>query len=160
MTNRTATHAAWARPFLKAPSWLYSHQLGWLLGKKFLVVTHVGRKSGIERQTVLEVVKYDKDSDESIVVSAYGKTADWYRNLQAAPSPLIRIGRVDYMPEQRFLELDEARGIAVGWCEANRFEARFAIRVLAAIGAVPEDSFSDPVDLMASFPMVGFRPRQ
>lgn len=152
--------ARWAKPIFDAPRWLYGHRLGWLLGHRFLAVTHVGRTSGKLRVTVLEVARYDRDTGESVVASAYGATADWYRNLQQTPARLIRTGRREYVPEQRFLDADEARAVAVAMRTANPFEMRIANRVMDAIGAVPKGTFSDPVDLIASFPMVAFRPRR
>lgn len=151
--------ARWAEPLFDAPAWLYRHRLGWLLGRRFLAVTHVGRRSGKPYETVLEVVQHDRRTGESIVVSAYGATADWYRNLQESPAGLIRTGRQEFVPEQRFLTPDEARAVAVTFREAHPIEARVVNRVMAAIGAVPKNTYSDPVDLVASFPMVGFRPR-
>jgi len=149
-------------PFLKlifdAPAWLYRKRLGWLLGKRFLVVTHRGRKTGLPRQTVLEVVFFDPARRESVVASAYGPKADWYRNLEAEPALRIRTGRLEYVPEQRFLNAGEARRAAARFCREHPLEARAAPRVLAAIGAVEKGSFSDPVDLLAALPMVAFRP--
>jgi deazaflavin-dependent oxidoreductase (nitroreductase family) len=132
--------------------------MGWLLGSRFLEVTHIGRKSGKERFAVLEVVKHDPATDESIVASAYGPTADWYRNLVQTPAVRIRQGRRDYTPEQRFLDDDEVRGIASEFATAHPLEARIANRVMAAIGAVPLDTYPNAEELFASFPMVAFRP--
>jgi deazaflavin-dependent oxidoreductase (nitroreductase family) len=137
---------------------LYRRRLGWLLGRRFLAVTHVGRRSGKLYETVLEVVSYDRQSGESIVASAYGVTADWYRNLQESPARLIRTGRHEFVPQQRFLAPDEVRVVAVGFRAAHPLEARMANTVMAAIGAVPKDTFRDPVDLFAAFPMIAFRP--
>ena len=39
-----------------------------------------------------EVIRYDPESQESIVVSAWGEKADWYRNIQASPALEIRTG--------------------------------------------------------------------
>ena len=53
---------------LRLPIWLYRLHLGWLFGNRFLLLTHIGRKSGLPRQTVIEVVKHDKESDRFFVV--------------------------------------------------------------------------------------------
>ena len=50
-----------SRLAFRLPIWLYHSHLGWLLGTRFVLLTHTGRKSGLSRQTVLEVVRYDKD---------------------------------------------------------------------------------------------------
>ncbi len=35
---------------LRLPIWLYRARLGRLLGERFLLLTHIGRKSGLPRQ--------------------------------------------------------------------------------------------------------------
>jgi deazaflavin-dependent oxidoreductase (nitroreductase family) len=81
---------------LKLPSLLYRAHLGWLLGHRFLLVTHRGRKTGRVHQTVLEVARYDPTTGESIVVAGWGAKTDWYRNLQANPALAIQTGRERY----------------------------------------------------------------
>lgn len=158
MTGDRPRPPAWATTVFKAPTWLYGHRMGWLMGRRFLEVTHIGRKSGKERLTVLEVVKIDPVSGESIVASAFGPKADWYRNLQAAPAVWVRQGAREYTPEQRFLTPEEGRAVAEEFSEAHPLEARVANRVMDAIGAVPYGTYEDANDLFASFPMVAFRP--
>jgi deazaflavin-dependent oxidoreductase (nitroreductase family) len=144
--------------FFDAPAWLYRHGFGWLLGRRILAVTHRGRKSGRTYDTVLEVAVHDRATSESIVASAYGEKADWYRNIEAEPAIRVRTGRLDYEPVQRFLSADEARAAAERFCREHRFEARLGPKVLPAIGAAVPDT-DDPVELLAALPMVAFRPR-
>ena len=141
-----------------APRWFYGHRLGWLMGRRFLALSHVGRKSGIERQSILEVACYRPERQELIVASAFGANADWYRNIQATASHRVRVGLAEFVPHQRFLEPEEARAVADEFCRKHRLEARLAIPVFVAMGAAESGEFSDPVDLMASLPMVAFRP--
>jgi deazaflavin-dependent oxidoreductase (nitroreductase family) len=93
--------------FFNLPRLLYRAHLGWLLGHHFLLLTHRGRKSGKARQTVLEVVRYDPATRESVVISAYGDRSDWYRNIQAAPAIEVRTGRDRYVPQLRRLGAEE-----------------------------------------------------
>lgn len=155
-----------ARPsrFLKVafdgPAWLYRAGLGWILGTRFLLLTHRGRRSGRLHETVLEVLLFTRSTHESVVASAFGTDADWYRNIQAEPALEVRTGRADYRPEQRFLTPQEAREVAVRFCKRHRLEARLVPKVLPAIGAAISDaSGSEPEDMVASLPMVAFRPR-
>ena len=159
MDRPRARPARWAKSLFDSLTWLYGHRLGWLLGRRFLAVTHVGRTSGKLYDTVLEVVIHDPETGERIVASAYGPNADWYRNLEQTPARLVRTGRERFVPEQRFLGPQEARTVAERFGQEHRLEARVANRVMAAIGAVPKDTFSNPVDLFASFPMMAFRPQ-
>ena len=89
------------------PRYLYRWHLGWLLGHRFLMITHVGRKTGQRRQTVLEVVHYDAATQECIVMSGYGLHSDWYRNIQAQPATEVHIGHSHYRPQQRMLSEEE-----------------------------------------------------
>lgn len=143
----------------RAPAGLYRIGLGRLLGKRILALTHRGRKSGRLYETVLEVAVFDPATQESIVASAYGTKADWYRNLAAASGVRVRTGKMDYIPEHRFLTPEEASAAAAEFCRLHPWEARLAPRVLPAIGAVTTDS-PDPVRMLASLPMVAFRPKQ
>jgi deazaflavin-dependent oxidoreductase (nitroreductase family) len=87
----------------RLPIYLYHLNLGWILGHRFLLFVHLGRKSGLLRETVLEVILYDPATRESVVLSAWGEEADWYRNIEAVPALEVRTGGQRYVPEQRFL---------------------------------------------------------
>lgn len=89
------------------PILLYRMRLGWLLGHRFLLLTHQGRTTGKVRQTVLEVVHYDLASHESAVLSAYGVRADWYQNTLAHPAHEVQTGFERYVPQQRLLDAAE-----------------------------------------------------
>jgi deazaflavin-dependent oxidoreductase (nitroreductase family) len=80
------------RMLLRLPIWCYRLGCGWLLGKRFLLPNHLGRRSGLPRQTVLEVVKYDADTDTYFIASGFGKQSDWYRNLIKMPAARIQVG--------------------------------------------------------------------
>jgi deazaflavin-dependent oxidoreductase (nitroreductase family) len=95
------------RRLLRAPIWLYRLHLGRLLGHRFLLLTHLGRKSGQERQTVVEVVRYDPATHESVVFAGWRGETDWYRNILAHPAIVVETGGERYSPEQRLLDADE-----------------------------------------------------
>jgi deazaflavin-dependent oxidoreductase (nitroreductase family) len=61
------------------------------LGSRFLLLHHIGRKSGLPRQTVLEVVNYDKATDTFYVAVGFGPKTDWYRNLLQTPQATIQV---------------------------------------------------------------------
>ena len=87
----------------RLPIYLYHINMGWLFGHRGLLLIHKGRKSGLLRETVLEVALYDPNSRESVVFSAWGEKANWYRNLEATPAYEVRSGCQRYAAEQRFL---------------------------------------------------------
>src|SRR5579885_2788029 len=81
------------RTLMRLPLWLYRAHLGWLLGERFLRLTHRGRRTGALRQTVLEVVAHDRPTDTYVVVSGLGERAQWFRNVQVTPQVTITVGR-------------------------------------------------------------------
>lgn len=76
---------------LRAPVWLYRFHLGGLLGDRFLMLTHTGRKTGKPHQTVVEVVLHDKASGTYYVVSGWGEKSSWYKNVIANPDVTIQV---------------------------------------------------------------------
>lgn len=80
------------RFLFRAPLFLYRIGLGGLLGRRFLLLNHTGRKSGRSRQSVLEVVNYDQASDTFYIASGFGKKSDWYLNILAQPTVSIQVG--------------------------------------------------------------------
>lgn len=109
MSDKAARRPGWLlRVVFKLPLYLYRWRLGWLLGHRFVLLTHVGRKSGQVYQTVLEVIRYDPRTRKTVVISGYGARADWYRNLQAHPARRIETGRERYTPVQHFLDTAES----------------------------------------------------
>lgn len=75
----------------RAPLFIYRIGLGGLLGRRFVLINHTGRKSGKPRQTVLEVVNYIKDSDTYFIAAGFGKRSDWYLNILAHPKIEIQV---------------------------------------------------------------------
>jgi deazaflavin-dependent oxidoreductase (nitroreductase family) len=79
--------------FFRMPIQLYRWHLGWLLGGRFLLLEHRGRKTGLPRQVVVEVVRHDLDTDCYVIASGFGEKSDWLRNLIASPDVSITVGR-------------------------------------------------------------------
>lgn len=78
--------------FFRAPLFLYRIGLGGLLGQRFLLLNHTGRKSGKPRQSVLEVVNHNKATRTYYIASGFGKKSDWYLNILAQPKVDIQVG--------------------------------------------------------------------
>lgn len=96
------------RRLLGAPRHLYRHGWGWLLGHRFLQLSHRGRKTGRLHHTVLEVVRYDPATGEAVVVSGFGNESDWLRNLRAGSDIVVSTGRSSSPATYRMLPADEA----------------------------------------------------
>jgi hypothetical protein len=79
------------RFLFRLPIILYQIHLGFLFGRRFLLLTHVGRKSGRPHKTVIEVVKSDPASNIYYVVSGWGEKSDWYQNIIIHPNVMIQV---------------------------------------------------------------------
>jgi deazaflavin-dependent oxidoreductase (nitroreductase family) len=93
---------------LRLPIWLYRLRLGWLMGDRFLMLTHTGRKSGLPRQTVIEVVKHDKATDTYYVVSGWGEKSDWYQNIRKTPQVTIQVRGRKFQTTAKFIPVEKA----------------------------------------------------
>jgi deazaflavin-dependent oxidoreductase (nitroreductase family) len=93
---------------LRLPILLYRFNLGWLLDERFLMLTHTGRKSGLSRHTVIEVVKHDKETNTYYVVSGWGEKADWYQNIRRTPQVTVNVRGRKFQTTAEFIPVEKA----------------------------------------------------
>lgn len=79
------------RALVRAPVWMYRAGAGALLGPRLLMVEHIGRKSGIRRNVVLEILGHPS-ADSYLVASGFGERAQWFRNIRADPRVRVYAG--------------------------------------------------------------------
>jgi deazaflavin-dependent oxidoreductase (nitroreductase family) len=79
------------RTLMRTPIWLYRAGAGGLLGSRFLMLEHIGRKSGLTRNVVLEVIGHPTP-DSYLVASGFGEQAQWFRNIEANPQVRVYAG--------------------------------------------------------------------
>lgn len=140
---------------LRAPLALDRIGLGRVLGQRFLILTHVGRKTGRVFRTPLEVV--DARRGESwTVVAGWGNPPSWYLNVVAAPPPSVRVaGRTYVRPGREVLSADEAATVLHDY--ASRYPR--AARVLCRVLAWPPPSAESFRLVAQHVPLVRFRVR-
>jgi deazaflavin-dependent oxidoreductase (nitroreductase family) len=139
------------------PLRLYRHGWGWLLGRTFLALTHVGRKTGEPHDTVAMILDDDRDAGEVVICSGWGPEADWVRNLRAEPALEIRVGRDRYAPSHRFLTDDEAVAVGVAFRRAHPRRLRLVSAILGW-GDLTDDAAL--YAFVRSHPFVAFRRRE
>jgi deazaflavin-dependent oxidoreductase (nitroreductase family) len=147
------------RRALQAPVWLYRWQCGRLLGRRFLLLCHKGRRTGITHRTVLEVMEYREALSEAIVMSAWGRGADWLRNIEATPDAVITIGSREFAAIHRLLDVDEAATV-IGAYEQRNWLIAPIIRIMLSrfLGWRYRGSASARRKAAAQLPLVAFRP--
>jgi deazaflavin-dependent oxidoreductase (nitroreductase family) len=148
------------RWLLRVPAVLYRWHAGWLLGHRFLLLRHTGRRSGAAYHTVLEVMHYDAVSGAATCMSGWGTGADWYRNIMAGPA-VVTIGRRTFPAVPQILDHDHATAVLAGYEARNAWMRPVVRRVLSHLSGLDYDG-SDAArrELAAQLPLVTFTPRQ
>jgi len=142
---------------LDFPATLYRAHLGWLLTGHFLMLHHVGRKSGNTYETVVEVVSHDRERDRWIVASGWGPKAQWYQNLRANPRTTITVGARKFEVKAVLLSPEEGKQYLADYIRRYPVVMRMILRALG----YPRDlvASSDLVSFAVdAFPLVAFDP--
>lgn len=154
--RRPERPTGWRRRLFRLPIHCYRLGLGWLLGSRFVLIEHVGRRSGRLRSVVVEVVDHDPRDDTWTVASGFGATADWYRNLLATPDVTIQVGRRAIPVAARPLSDSEGADTMARYAAAHPRTAR---RLAGFMGYDVDGSERDYRELGRAIPFVRFVPR-
>jgi deazaflavin-dependent oxidoreductase (nitroreductase family) len=142
-------------PIFKLPILLYQLKLGWLLGTRFMQITHVGRHSGKVRRTILAVLRFDQKSKEIFAVSAW-RGSDWYYNIQTLPALQVESGFVHYVPAQRTLSPEE---ITTAFIEYRNQHPIFSRMICRIPGWKWDSSYEEFLELAHTLHGVAFTPK-
>jgi deazaflavin-dependent oxidoreductase (nitroreductase family) len=118
------------RRFLRAPITLYDIGLGGVLGQRFLLLHHIGAKTGLPRKTVLEVVDHDRQTDTYFVAVAFGPRSHWLTNLQHHPDTRIEVGTRKLEAHARVLPAEQGGELMAGYAQRNPKAARALARFM------------------------------
>lgn len=143
----------WTKWMLKAPSYVYRARLGFLFGKRFLMIEHRGRRSGTLYRTVIEVAGRLPEPPEYVCTSGTGPAADWYRNLQADGVDAVWVGSTRHEASVRFLEPAEAASVMA---EYEREHPKTAAKLYDVMGVSYDGTEAGLVEMMEQIPMVAF----
>ncbi len=124
---------------MRSPIPLFRLRLGWLLGRRLLLLETIGRKSGARRFTVLEISLRDPP-DTWYLASGWGPSSDWLQNLSTHPSATITIGvrRIQCMAE--LLDPDESAAMMLRY---SREHPHLALTLAKAVGWDIDDHTPD-----------------
>ena len=142
-------------PLFKLPVILYRLNLGWVLGRRFMQLTHVGRLTGKVRRTILAVLKFDEKTKEIFAVSAW-KGSDWYYNIQSSPALQVESGWDRYIPVQRTLSAEE---ITTAFLEYRRQHPIFSRIVCRIPGWKWDSTYEEFLALAQTLRGVSFKPK-
>ena len=138
---------------LKAPTYLYRAHLGIVFGYRFVMIEHLGRRSGTRHFTVVEVTGHL--SKEWVCTSGTGPDADWYRNLQAGGLVAVWVGSRRHGAGVRFLDAAEAAKVMGAYEGAH---PKTAAKLYSMMGVSYDGTDAGPRRADAQIPMVAFSP--
>jgi deazaflavin-dependent oxidoreductase (nitroreductase family) len=144
-----------ARLAFRTPIWLYRLHLGWSLGKRFLLLTHTGRKSGLPRQVVLEVVDHDPLTNVYYVSSGWGKKSDWYQNILKTPQVRLQVGAKSWTALAEVLAPEAAEQVVLNY---GRKHPALLSELARVMGYKLDGSEADMRALGHLVPVVAFTP--
>jgi deazaflavin-dependent oxidoreductase (nitroreductase family) len=148
------------RAVLGLPVHLYHAHLGFLLGHRFLLLVHTGHKTGMHRETVLEVVRYDPVTRESVVAAGWGRRTGWLHNVEAGLAHEVRTARERFALAYRILPPDEAERVFAAYERRNRLIAPIVRAVLGRLlGWRYDGTPAARRRAVEQLALVGFRPR-
>ncbi len=140
----------------RLPVWLYRLGLGGLLGTRFLLLVHTGRKSGKKHRTVLEVIRHDKVTHTFVVAAGFGPKSDWYRNLRVNTQVTICSGRHCWDVVATFLSPEQAGDEMLDYARRHPLALRLLFRFM---GLRYDGSQASVRALGDMLPMVSFQPK-
>ena len=146
------------RFLVRLPIWLYRAHVGWLLGNRFLLLKHVGRKSGLTRRTVLEVVRYDQAAETWIIASGWGENSQWYKNIHNNPAVELESGWRRARATARRLSKKEAKGELSDYARRHPIAFRWLARRMLGRH---EGEMSEKLHLLAeTIPLIALQPEK
>lgn len=122
-------HGVKAIPW-RLPIYLYRCGLGWMLGDRFLLLRHKGRKSGKIRFAVLEIIHSLAKTGSYYVVSGFGTQSNWYQNTLQQSSVEIQIGRKRLPAKAQQLSPSEGAEILLAYAQENPGSLKTLSRLL------------------------------
>lgn len=146
-----------SRLLFRIPIYAYRLGIGWLIGDRLMLLHHVGRVSGKQRQTVLEVVTHDPADDSFVVASGWGPAAAWYRNVVHTPEVNVQVGRRTIPVTAVPLPENEGADIFAAYAAQHRIAAKHLLPRL--MGFAVDGSDADFRAVGQRMPFVRFVPR-
>ena len=152
--NTPSPPRGWKAIPWRLPIWIYRLHLGFLLGERFLLLEHIGRKSGKTRQAVLEIIGKDAEPLAYYVASGFGERSQWFRNVMHTPEVVIHVGKKRYRATAERLPYEEALARLQNYAR----EHPTALRELSHILHYDYDGSEASLQQMAEIlPIVRFR---
>ena len=103
-----------------------------MMGGRFLLLTHTGRKTGLLRQAVIEVVSHDEATSTYYVAAAWRDRSDWYRNIKQNPTVSVQVRNQKFEVLAEQISASEGEGRL--WDYAQKHPMAFGELVTIMLG--------------------------
>ncbi|MBI3161112.1 MAG: nitroreductase family deazaflavin-dependent oxidoreductase [Chloroflexi bacterium] len=115
---------------------VYFHKMGFagwerIVGAQWMLITTRGRKTGKRRETMVDVMEYDKITDTYYIEVAYGSRADWFKNIQNTPVFEAQVGRRKFHARAAMLSSENTADMLV---QFYRRKPAYTRSVMAMVG--------------------------
>ena len=104
--------------------------------KEMIVLHHVGRRSGLARETGLQRIYHDADSGQHYVAAAYGPASDWWLNVLVEPRVELDTDGQTFESEGAVVPVDQAIEVLES---AIRDDAKLRGQVFKHAAVDPDD---------------------
>jgi deazaflavin-dependent oxidoreductase (nitroreductase family) len=127
------------RALYRAP--LVAYRLGlagrehWI-GMHWILVVTRGRRSGREHAVLLDLLGEDASRRRHYVQAAYGRAADWVRNIEAHPRFEAQVGTERFAARMEPAQEEDARAVMLAYVRAHSFYSPFIARMLGYPGSL------------------------
>lgn len=141
------------RLFWRLPIVLYPLGFGRAFGRRFMLLEHVGRSSGVRRRAVIEAVERSKGG--YVAASGFGQRADWYRNVLRTPEVTIRLDGRTFAATATPLPPEEGAEVLARYGPRHPIAARHLCWIM---GFVVDGGAEDYREAGRHIPFVRFTP--
>ncbi len=127
------------RALFRAP--LVAYRLGlagrehWI-GMRWILIVTRGRRSGREHAVLLDRLGEDPTRGRYYVQAAYGRDADWVRNVETHPGFEAQVGTERFAARLEPVPDEEARAVMLAYVRSHALYSPFIARMLGYPGSM------------------------
>lgn len=144
------------RLLFRMPILLYRMDLGFLLGDRFLMLTHSGRRSGLQRRAVIEVVDHDEETGVYYIAAAWRENSDWFLNILKNPRVRVQVGSRRFEADADQISKEDAENVL--WGYAQKYPTALRELTLLILGERLPPSHETCKRLAESIPLIALVP--
>lgn len=141
----------------RLPLLFYRAGLNAWMGDRFIHLVHIGRVSGLRRETVIEVVEHDRELDIYYLACGWGSGSDWYRNILKTPDVEATVGKRKFHGRAESMQADFASAL---FCRYGQLHPQTLQTLARIMGYRIEATDSDYRALGHAIPVIAIQVKE